>query len=204
LSFGVWDAALQRRGCFHRLGARFLGFVRASDGSRGARHCDSPRWAGSASFPCMGTLTRRGIVAALAVAPSFAATKLPTLTITKDPTCDCCTAWTAHVRDEGFPVEVVETSELNRVKVRLGVPSELAACHTAEVDGYVIEGHVPASIIKRLIGERPNVKGVAVRGMPVGSPGMVVEGAKPETYDVIAFGPEGQSRYARFRGSKEL
>jgi len=72
------------------------------------------------------------------------------------------------------------------------------------VGGYVIEGHVPASTIKRLLGEGPQVKGLAVRGMPVGSPGMVVQGADPETYDVIAFGPAGQSVYARFRGAEPL
>jgi hypothetical protein len=133
-----------------------------------------------------------------------AATSLPKITVAKDPTCSCCAGWTEHVRAAGFSVEVVETNELNRVKVRLGVPSNLAACHTAEVDGYVIEGHVPASTIKRLLAERPAVKGLAVRGMPIGSPGMEVEGTQPETYDVIAFGPGGQSPYARFRGSEPL
>ena len=84
------------------------------------------------------------------------------------------------------------------------MPRELGACHTAEVDGYVIEGHVPASAIKRLLGERPPVRGLAVPGMPVGSPGMEVQGAEPETYDVIAFGPDGQSRFARFKGSDRI
>jgi hypothetical protein len=153
----------------------------------------------------MTALTRRGFLVALAAAPVMgAAAGLPKITVTKDPTCSCCAGWTEHVRAAGFPVEVVETNELNRVKARLGVPGNLAACHTAEVDGYVIEGHVPASTIKRLLAERPAVKGLAVRGMPVGSPGMEVEGAQPETYDVIAFGPGGQSPYARFRGSEPL
>jgi hypothetical protein len=152
----------------------------------------------------MTMLTRRGFVAALAAAPGIGAAGLPKITVTKDPTCGCCAGWTEHVRAAGFPVEVVETNELNRVKVRLGVPSNLAACHTAEVDGYVVEGHVPATTIKRLLAERPAVKGLAVRGMPVGSPGMEVEGAEPETYDVIAFGSKGEFKFARFRGSEAL
>jgi hypothetical protein len=149
----------------------------------------------------MTMLTRRGFVAALAAAPGIGAAGLPKITVTKDPTCGCCAGWTEHVRAAGFRVE---TNELNRVKVRLGVPSNLAACHTAEVDGYVVEGHVPATTIKRLLAERPAVKGLAVRGMPVGSPGMEVEGAEPETYDVIAFGSNGEFKFARFRGSEAL
>jgi hypothetical protein len=152
----------------------------------------------------MIALTRRGFVAALAAAPALGATSLPKLTVTKDPSCGCCTGWAEHVRAAGFPVEVVETGELNRLKARLGVPANLAACHTGEIDGYVVEGHVPAGAIKRLLAERPKVTGLAVPGMPVGSPGMEVEGAEPDTYDVIAFGPSGQSRFARYRGAKVL
>ena len=156
----------------------------------------------------MTLLTRRGFVAALAApiaaAPVAGAASLPKLTVAKDPSCGCCAAWAEHVRAAGFPVETVETSELSRVKARHGVPANLAACHTAEVDGYVIEGHVPAGAIKRLLAERPRVKGLAVPGMPVGSPGMEVAGAEPESYDVIAFGPNGQTRFARFRGLEPL
>src|SRR4051812_6454944 len=75
---------------------------------------------------------------------------LPKMTVTKDPSCGCCSGWIAHIRAAGFPVEVIESAELNRVKVRLGVPTALASCHTAEVGAYVIEGHVPAEAIKRL------------------------------------------------------
>ena len=84
------------------------------------------------------------------------------------------------------------------------MPRNLAACHTAEVDGYVVEGHVPAGAIKRLLAERPPMKGLAVPGMPAGSPGMEVPGAEPETYDVIAFGPTGERTFARYRGGKPL
>jgi hypothetical protein len=153
----------------------------------------------------MTMLTRRSVLIGLAVAASGArATGLPRLTVTKDPTCGCCAGWTEHVRAAGFPVEVIETTELNRIKVRLGVPNNLAACHTAEVDGYVIEGHVPATAIKRLLAERPQVKGLAVPGMPAGSPGMEVEGSEPEIFEVIAFGPSGQSVLGRFKGSEPV
>src|SRR3712207_3669316 len=142
--------------------------------------------------------TRRSVFAALAGASLIAAERAraaatrPKLTVTKDPTCGCCAGWAEHVRAAGFPVEVGEGSELTRGKARLGVPGNPAACHTAEVDGYVIEGHVPAKAIERLLAERPPVRGLAVPGMPVGSPGMEVEGTPPETFDVIAFGPDGQ------------
>jgi hypothetical protein len=94
---------------------------------------------------------------------------------------------------------------VNRIKTRLGVPPALASCHTAEVDSFVIEGHVPASALKRLLAERPaGAKGLAVPGMPVGSPGMEVDGVDPDEYDVVLFGQGGQRRFALFKGSREL
>jgi hypothetical protein len=156
----------------------------------------------------MKMLTRRSLVGAFAAVPALAvgrrtlaAEELPKLTVTKDPNCGCCRGWTDHIRRAGFPVEIIETGELNKVKTRLGVPRHLAACHTAEVDAYVIERHVPASAIRRLLDERPQIKGLAVPGMPVGSPGMEVEGTPPDAYDVIAFGPAGETRFARFKGA---
>ena len=155
-------------------------------------------------------LNRRSVLmslAALAGAPWDAvhgAESLPKVMVTRDPSCGCCGAWVDHVRQAGFPVEVVETSELDRVKVRLGVPQTLSACHTGEVAGYVVEGHVPAGAIKRLLAERPQARGLAVPGMPAGSPGMEVEGMEPETYEVILFGPGQQRSFARFRGAREL
>ena len=144
-----------------------------------------------------------GVSAALIGGPSWAQGALPNVAVTKDPSCGCCGNWVTHLKEAGFPVEVTESSDVNRLKVRLGVPKALASCHTAEVDGYVIEGHVPASAIKRLLAERPAGKGLAVPGMPVGSPGMEVEGMEPEAYEVILFGPSGQRRFARFRGRVE-
>ncbi|NBJ13393.1 DUF411 domain-containing protein [Microvirga arsenatis] len=155
------------------------------------------------------TISRRMLLAGLAASPlmggrfALAAPSLPKMVVTKDPNCGCCTAWIEHVRAAGFDVSVVESPDVNRLKVRLGVPPALASCHTAEIGGYVIEGHVPAATIKRLLSEKPEAKGLAVPGMPVGSPGMEVPGAEPDTYEVVLFGPAGQRAYARFKGSRE-
>ena len=128
---------------------------------------------------------------------------LPKMVVTRDPNCGCCGAWIAHVKAAGFPVEVVEASDLVPLKVKLGIPDALSSCHTAEVGGYVVEGHVPADAIKRLLIERPEATGLAVPGMPAGSPGMEVPGGKAETYDVVLFGPGAQRVFARYRGSRE-
>ena len=156
-------------------------------------------------------ITRRSALTGLALSsllasPSLArAQGLPRVVVNKDPSCGCCGAWVDHIRQAGFSTEVVETSGVNRIKARLGVPPALASCHTAEVDGFVIEGHVPASALKRLLAERPRTaKGLAVPGMPVGSPGMEVDGVDPDEYDVVLFGPDGQRRFARFKGGREL
>lgn len=127
----------------------------------------------------------------------------PTITVTKDPNCGCCGGWVEHLRQAGFAVEVRDVPDVNRVKARLGVPSDLAACHTAEVSGYVIEGHVPAAALRRFLNEKPKAKGLAVAGMPVGSPGMEVPDTAPEEYSVILFGAQRRT-YARFKGSLEL
>jgi hypothetical protein len=155
------------------------------------------------------TFTRRGVVLAAAAflvpgrGHGLASEHLPRMIVTKSPTCGCCSGWVAHIRAAGFPVEIVEAADLQDLKARLGVPAELAACHTAELGGYVIEGHVPAAAVRTLLAERPEATGLAVPGMPVGSPGMEIEGAAPEVYDVILFGPSGQSRFARFRGQQQ-
>jgi len=140
--------------------------------------------------------------AILTTGHAFAEVTLPKVLVTKDPNCGCCGGWVDHIRAAGFPVEVVTTPQVNRVKVRLGVPDELGSCHTAEVGGYVIEGHVPADAIKRLLAEKPQAKGLAVPGMPLGSPGMEVAGAAPDTYKVVLFGPSGHTTFAHYRGSQ--
>ena len=128
----------------------------------------------------------------------------PKITVTKDPNCGCCNGWVEHLRSAGFAAETVDSSALNQIKAKLGVPRELASCHTAEVDGYVIEGHVPAPAIRRLLAERPQAKGLAVPDMPVGSPGMEVDGSPADEYTVFLFGEFGSRPYARFKGMQEL
>ena len=155
-------------------------------------------------------MTRRSLVTGLAAGALLAhfrpvrAQDLPKIAVSKDPTCGCCTGWVDHLRQAGFSAEVIETSEINRVKVRLGVPQDLASCHTAEIGGYVIEGHVPADAIKRLLAEKPTGKGLAVAGMPMGSPGMELEGIAPEIYEVVLFGRSGQTTFARYDGARLL
>ncbi|HEY5964428.1 MAG TPA: DUF411 domain-containing protein [Xanthobacteraceae bacterium] len=152
------------------------------------------------------TLSRRTVLLSLASVMTAAQKSNaagPTVVVSKDPNCDCCGAWAEHLRTSGFAVELRDVTDLGAVKTRLGVPSDLAACHTAEVGGYVIEGHVPASAIKRLLRERPSGKGLAVPGMPVGSPGMEVPRAEPEEYTVVLFGL-GRRDYARFKGGQEI
>jgi hypothetical protein len=107
-----------------------------------------------------------------------------------------------HLQKNGFVTKAVDTSYVDAVKSRFGVPADLATCHTAEVAGYVIEGHVPAIAIKRLLAEKPNATGLAVAGMPVGSPGM--EGGRPQPYDVVLFGPSERRIYMRFIGEQQL
>jgi hypothetical protein len=155
-------------------------------------------------------ITRRNLLTGLAAGALLAhsrpsrAEALPKIVVSKDPTCGCCTGWVNHLRQAGFSADVVETPEINHVKVRLGVPQDLASCHTAEIGGYVIEGHVPADAIKRLLSEKPMGKGLAVAGMPMGSPGMEMEGMAPDTYEVVLFGPSGNKTFARYEGARLL
>jgi hypothetical protein len=156
----------------------------------------------------MADIARRSLLGGAASAmllralPAYATSS--TMVISKDPDCGCCSGWVAHVRAAGFDTRLHELSDLAPVKARLAVPPALASCHTAEIDGYVIEGHVPAAVIKRLLAERPMAIGLAVPGMPVGSPGMEVPGAPDGPYDVMLFGPSLQKIYARFKGLQEL
>jgi hypothetical protein len=118
-----------------------------------------------------------------------------TLVVYKSPTCGCCTNWVEHMRQAGFTVVVHDTDEVQSVKDESGVPTALRGCHTALVGKYVIEGHVPASDVRRLLREHPAVAGLAVPGMPAGSPGM--ESATSERYEVMTFGgPGAQKVYA--------
>jgi hypothetical protein len=149
-------------------------------------------------------LTRRsalGLTAALLALPLYpAAAEPPAILVHKDPNCSCCSGWVRHLKDAGFAVTVEETTDLQPVRKRLGVPADLAACHTAEVDGYVLEGHVPATAVGRLLEKRPTAIGLAVPGMPAGSPGM--EGGTPRRYDVVLFGKSGRQPFMHFVGAE--
>lgn len=121
----------------------------------------------------------------------------PTIHVYKTPTCGCCTKWIEHLEAEGFAVEFEDRDDLTALKREQGVPSELASCHTALVDGYVLEGHVPASDVRRLLSERPEVDGLAVPEMPLGSPGMEhPDPSRHQPYDVMSFGESGVRVFA--------
>lgn len=155
-------------------------------------------------------MRRRSILCAGAALVPLVATglasaeTLPKIKVYRDPSCGCCGAWADHVRASGFTAEIIETDAMNQIKRKLGVPQSLASCHTAQVEDYVIEGHVPAVAIKRLLTERVRAKGLAVAGMPIGSAGMEIEGSAPNAYNVILFGDFGQKTFARFKGTAEI
>jgi hypothetical protein len=156
----------------------------------------------------MTNFTRRQFAAGVAVLPFLASggraqTVLLKMTVAKDPNCSCCESWTQYLRANGFAVDVVVRTDMDRVKAGLGVPEALQSCHTAEIGGYVVEGHVPADAIRRLLTEKPQAIGLAVAGMPQSAPGMDVPGAS-DIYEVMLFGASVQKRYARYRGLREI
>ncbi len=156
----------------------------------------------------MTILTRRQLAFGVALLPFLASpgraqTTLPKMTVAKDPSCSCCGSWTKYLRGNGFSVDVVERTDMDRIKAGLGVPAALYSCHTAEIGGYVIEGHVPADAIWRLLTEKPQAIGLAVAGMPSSAPGMDVPRAS-DIYDVTLFSASVQKRYARYQGLREI
>jgi len=120
--------------------------------------------------------------------PAFAQQKAPTVMVFKTATCGCCSKWVDHMKAAGFEMKVQDVEDIAAVKARLGVAPEISSCHTSQVGGYVIEGHVPASAVQRLLKERPKVTGLAVPGMPMGSPGMEVPSGQKDAYTVVTFG----------------
>lgn len=150
--------------------------------------------------------TRRtliGAAVAIAFAPAaFAQGSQPLVEVWKSPTCGCCKDWVAHLEAEGFRVKVIEVPNTAPFRAKAGIPEQYGSCHTAKVDGYALEGHVPAREIRRLLGERPKAVGLAVPGMPVGSPGMdgpVYQGRK-DPYDVLLVASDGGTRvYQSYR-----
>ncbi len=113
------------------------------------------------------------------------------VTVYKSATCGCCKEWVKHLEANGFAVRSVDVDNLQEMKAASGIPGPLASCHTALVDGYVVEGHVPADLVKKMLRERPAIAGLAVPGMPSGSPGM--EGPRKDRYNVMAFEKGGSS-----------
>lgn len=138
-------------------------------------------------------------------APATAAATAATaasVVVYKSPLCGCCAKWVDHMRARGFAVTVRDTADVTPVKTANGVTEQLASCHTALVGGYVVEGHVPAEDIQRLLRERPAVAGLAAPGMPAGSPGMEMPGMSGDRYDVVAFGRDGATRVYASHGPR--
>lgn len=123
----------------------------------------------------------------------------------KSPTCGCCTKWALKMKDEKFDVKEVGVENVVEIKKHLRIPLELSSCHTAMVDGYIIEGHVPANEVQRLLNEKPSdIVGLSVPGMPIGSPGME-QGNLREKYDVLAILKDGSTKvYARYQGNDKI
>ena len=118
------------------------------------------------------------------------AVQTPDIVVYKSQTCDCCSLWVEHLEENGFIVETHNQQNMNLIKLQLGgIPRNLQSCHTAKAGDYLIEGHVPADLITRLLNEKPQIKGLAVPGMPMGSPGM--EGPRNDPYDILAFKKDG-------------
>lgn len=120
-----------------------------------------------------------------------ASADMPEIVVYKTPSCGCCNGWVEHLREAGFAVDARDVRDLMTVKHDAGVPTGMSSCHTAIVDGYVVEGHVPAEHVADMLEERPDIAGIAVPGMPIGSPGM--EGPNPEPYQVLSFAHDGTS-----------
>jgi hypothetical protein len=135
-------------------------------------------------------LTFLAPLALLATAGNAAAA---TLVVTKSATCGCCKHWVEHMKKAGFTVEVREVEDVSPTRERLGVPDSLRSCHTSEIGGYVIEGHVPAADVKRLLAAKPKAAGLAVPGMVMGSPGME-HGDHKEPYQVVLFDKSGKTK----------
>jgi hypothetical protein len=130
-------------------------------------------------------------LALVAWLPGQQARPIP-ITVYKSPTCGCCAAWNDHMTANGFVVTVRDTENLVPIKTDAGVPGRLQSCHTAIVAGYVVEGHVPADLVKKMLAEKPRVIGIAVPGMPIGSPGME-QGPQKQPYDVLLFDAQGRT-----------
>lgn len=136
-----------------------------------------------------------GLAAQAAKSPARPAAAKPVMmAVYKTPTCGCCAKWVEHMKQNGFTVHVTDMNDLSSVKTRHGVPAKAQSCHTAVVNGYVVEGHVPAADVKRMLKERPAIAGLALPGMPSGSPGMEQPGIQSPGYEVLSFNKAGATR----------
>ena len=124
------------------------------------------------------------VVAFQPSSPVYADNALPEITVYKTPTCGCCGKWVAHLENNGFKVNAINKNDLSSLKQQLGIAPSLQACHTAKIGNYFVEGHVPASDIKKMLASKPDIQGITVPGMPMGSPGM--EGSRKDNYNVLA------------------
>ena len=155
-------------------------------------------------------LTRRRALIGSAAFTSLALARTATaepvqIAITKGTGCECCDGWAKYLRANGYTVAVTETDDLEAVKTKLAIPEDLRTCHTGQMGDYLLEGHVPAVAVAFLLREKPEgMIGLAVPGMPVGSPGMEVKGAKLDEYPVILFGPAGRRVWGKFRGTSQI
>jgi hypothetical protein len=132
-----------------------------------------------------------GAGAIAAAMPAFAANQLPPVEVFKSPTCGCCGVWVDHLKAAGFPVKVVEVDDTTATRKRYGLPDRFGSCHTGIVNGYVVEGHVPVAEVKRLLATKPAAIGLAVPGMPLGSPGMEYADRK-DPHDVFLIDKSGR------------
>lgn len=135
---------------------------------------------------------RKILLAAMLAVPALAMAAAPVVNVYKSAICGCCEAWVKHLRDNGFKVEAHDVANPSDTREKMGMPDKFGSCHTAVVDGYAIEGHVPAADIKRLLASKPKARGLAAPGMPLGSPGM--EGPRKDAYDVYLVLPDGSAR----------
>ena len=151
-------------------------------------------WISSPLYTAVGlTILVTAVVVAAAVAPRTQQTPAakPSVTVYKSPTCGCCSKWIDHMRSNGFDVKAVDVEDIQAVKSAYGVPDEISSCHTSLVGGYVIEGHVPADAVARVLRERPKIAGLVVPGMPLGSPGME-QGSRRDPYSILSFDKTGK------------
>jgi hypothetical protein len=133
------------------------------------------------------------ILSAAAIGQQQAKPKPIPMSVYKSPSCGCCSLWVDYMRKNGFDPKVQDVDNIGALKLKLGVREEFSSCHTTEVGGYIVEGHVPVEVVQRMLKERPKIAGITVPGMPMGSPGMEVPSGKKDSYNILAFTSDGKT-----------